>query len=99
MRWLALIAVAEIKAVLGAERDIDVLVGVPVQVAKVEREGPVGIAFPAVKCGTYILAPVELGAARILDLSMQAGAACGKQEKGRANARSAQMLTQTSFHR
>jgi hypothetical protein len=30
---------------------------------------------------------------------MQADAACGKQEKGRANARSAQMLTQTSFHR
>jgi hypothetical protein len=96
---LALIAVAEIKAVLRAERDIDLLVGVPVQVAEVERERPVGIAFPSIKCGTYILASVVLGAERVLDLSMQAGAACGQQAKSRANARSAQMLTQTSFHR
>ena len=63
VRRLALIAVAEIKAVLGAERDVDFLVGVPVLVAEVKRERPVGIAFPAIKRGTYILASMVLGAA------------------------------------
>ena len=57
VRRLALIAIPEIEAVLGAERDIDLLFAIPVAVAKLHREGPIGISLPPVKRGTYILSP------------------------------------------
>jgi hypothetical protein len=98
VRRLTLVAVAEIETILRAQRDVDLLVGVPIQVAEVERERPVAIALPTLKRGAYILTSAVLGSARILDLSMQASAACGQEKKRCANARSVQMLTKPAFH-
>ena len=58
MRRLTAIGNAAVERVVRTNRNIDFLIGVPVEVAEVERVGSVGVLFPAVVGRTDVLPTV-----------------------------------------
>ena len=78
MCWLTLIDIAEVEVIVRPNGNVDLFLRVSVEVSKIERVRPVRIGFPAVECGTDILA------ARIWNLTRDRKRGHKKAQKAQA---------------